>query len=82
MLFVRRFMRTQDREDGLRIGPSRYVGMRAVVLEEIDMVSNTGLVRVEAEEWRAVVDHGSIPEGATVEVVDVRGTRLRVTEVE
>lgn len=82
MLFVRRFMRSQDQEEGLRIGPSRYVGMNAVVLEEIDMVSSTGLIRVEAEEWRAITDRGSIPEGATVEVVAVRGTRLLVTEVE
>lgn len=82
MLFVRRFMRAQDQEDGLRIGPSRYVGMKAVVLEEIDMTSNTGLIRVEAEEWRAITDSGSIPEGATVEVVEVRGTRLLVTEAE
>ncbi|MDE0170452.1 MAG: NfeD family protein [bacterium] len=82
MLFVRRFMRAQDEEDGLKIGPSRYVGMRAVVLERVDMPANSGLIRVEAEEWRAITDGSPIPEGTTVEVVEVRGTRLLVTEVE
>ena len=82
MLFVRRYMRAQDQEDGLLIGPDRYVGMRAVVLETVDMVSNTGRIRVEADEWRAITDGGPIPEGATVEVVELRGTRLVVAEVE
>ena len=82
MLFVRRFMRDQDHADDLKIGPARYVGMRAVVLEKVDMQANRGLIRVDAEEWRAITDGGSIPEGATVEVLEVRGTRLLVTEVE
>ena len=81
MLFVHRFMRGQDQEEGLIIGPGRYVGMRALVLEKIDMSSNTGLVRVEAEEWRAVTDGGPIAEGALVEVTEVRGTRLAVSEI-
>ena len=82
MLFVRRFMRAQDHEDGLKIGPARYVGMRAVVLESVDMVSNTGLIRVEAEEWRAITESDPIPEGSTVEVVEVRGNRLVVAVAE
>lgn len=82
MLFVRRFMKSQDEETGLLIGPTRYLGMKAMVLQRIDMMSNTGLIRVEAEEWRAITEGGPIPEGATVEVVEVRGTRLVVAEVE
>lgn len=82
MLFVRRFMRAQDEEDGLVIGPARYVGMKALVLETVDMAVNTGLVRVEAEEWRAVTDGPPIPEGSLVEVREVRGTRLVVAGVE
>ena len=82
MLFVLRFMRAQDQEDGLLIGPSRYVGMRAVVIEKVDMVANTGRIRVEAEEWRAITDGDPIPEGVTVEVTELRGTRLVVAEVE
>jgi membrane protein implicated in regulation of membrane protease activity len=82
MLFVRRFMRAQDEEDVLVIGPARYVGMRAVVLEKVDASSNTGLIRVETEEWRAVTDGAPIPEGDVVEVMAVRGTRLVVAEIE
>ena len=78
MLVVRRFMRRQDDDQGLLIGPRRYVGMRAVVLESVDMSSNTGLIRVEAEQWRAITDGDPIPEGTPVEVVGVRGTRLVV----
>lgn len=82
MLFVRRFMKAQDQESGLVIGPARYVGMRALVLEKVDMSSNTGLIRVEAEEWRAVTDGAAIAEGSVVEVTEVRGTRLAVSEIE
>ena len=81
MLYVRRFMRAQDREQGLLIGPKRYIGMKAVVLEEVDKATNTGLIRVESEEWRAITDGDPIPVGTMVEVTDVRGTRLGVTEV-
>ena len=82
MLFVLRYMRAQDQEDGLLIGPSRYVGMHAVVLEKVDISANTGRIRVEAEEWRAITDGDPIPESVTVEVIELRGTRLVVAEVE
>ena len=81
-LYVRRFMRAQDEEGGLVVGPGRYVGMEALVLQTIDTGANTGLIRVEAEEWRAVTDGEPIDEGRRVEVVDLRGTRLVVREVE
>lgn len=80
MLYVHRFMRAQDEDAGLVIGPARYVGMRAVVLETVDTGSNTGRIRVEAEEWRAITDGDPIPEGASVEVVALQGTRLVVEE--
>lgn len=81
-LFVRRFMRAQDEEQGLLIGPARYIGMKAVVLEKVDMSANTGLIRVDTEEWRAITNGDPIPRGATVEVVELRGNRLVVAEVE
>ena len=61
MWVVRRFMRSQDEENGLLIGPARYVGMNAVILEEVNMDANTGLIRVEAEEWRAITDGAPYP---------------------
>lgn len=82
MLYVRRFMRGQDEDGGLVVGPGRYIGMEALVLERVDTGSNTGLVRVETEEWRASTDGEPIAEGRTVEVVALRGTRLVVKEVD
>ena len=82
MWAVRVFMRKQDDEQSLLIGPARYVGLQAVVLEEVDMTANTGLIRVESEEWRAITDGAAIPEGASVEVVELRGNRLVVAPAE
>lgn len=82
MLYIRRFMRTQDEDSGLVVGPGRYVGMEALVLETIDTGANTGLIRVEAEEWRATTEGTPIDEGKRVKVVALRGTRLVVSEVE
>ncbi|MYC85335.1 MAG: NfeD family protein [Acidimicrobiia bacterium] len=81
-LYVRRFMRAQDEDGGLVVGPGRYVGMEALVLETIDTGANTGLIRVEAEEWRATSEGARIDEGKRVKVVALRGTRLVVSEVE
>lgn len=82
MLYLRRFMRGQDEDSGLVIGPGRYVGMQAVVIDTVDPQFNTGLIRVEAEEWRAITEGKPLPEGTAVEVVAVQGTRLVVSEVE
>ena len=82
MLYVRRFMKLQDTDDdGIPAGPMRYIGKKAIVLETIDRTANTGRVRVETEEWRAVTEGNPIAEGTSVEVVELRGTRLVVIEV-
>lgn len=79
MLYLRRYIRIQQADEGLKVGPVRYIGMRATVLEEIDMAANTGRIRVESEEWRAIVDGDEVvPAGTTVEVAELRGTRLVV----
>ncbi len=82
MLYIRRFMRAQDEDSGLVVGPGRYVGMEALVLETVDTGANTGLIRVEAEEWRATTDGEPITEGRRVKVEALRGTRLVVSEVD
>lgn len=57
----------------------RVLGKRAVVLQAIDPIANTGMVRVDTEEWRAESVNGdSIPKDSVVEVVGVDGVRLRV----
>jgi membrane protein implicated in regulation of membrane protease activity len=57
----------------------RVLGKRAVVLQAIDPIANTGMVRVDTEEWRAEsVDHSPIAKDSVVEVVAVEGVRLQV----
>lgn len=53
------------------IGSNRLIGAEGIVLEHID-VGDTGIVRIDREEWRAE------PRNATGLAV---GTRIRVTEV-
>ena len=78
MAVLRRFMGRQDRPDDLPVGANRYVGMHARVVEVIDMVNNTGRVRVESDEWRAVSDAGHIEEGSLVRITALQGTKLQV----
>jgi inner membrane protein len=61
----------------------RVLGKRAVVLQAIDPIANTGMVRVDTEEWRAEsVDHTAIAAGSVVEVTGVDGVRLRVRPIQ
>ena len=58
------------------------LGKRAVVLQAIDPIANTGMVRVGTEEWRAAsVDHSPIAKDSIVEVVGVEGVRLQVQRI-
>lgn len=78
LLILRRFMGRQDRPDDLPVGANRYIGLPARVVEVIDTVNNTGRVRVESDEWRAVSDAGRIEEGSLVRVTALHGTKLEV----
>lgn len=62
------------------IGAKRLIGQTATVLEPIPAGGQElGLVRVHREEWRAeTVDGMPVDAGATVRVVEQRGTRLVV----
>jgi len=61
------------------VAGDRVLGKHAVVLQTIDPIANTGMVRVNTEEWRAEnVDGGSIAKDSVVKVVGVDGVRLRV----
>ncbi len=82
MLVLRRFMGRQDSPDALPVGANRYIGMHARAVEVIDVVNNTGRVRVESEEWRAVCEAGRIEEGSLVRVVALVGTKLKVEQLE
>ena len=63
-----------------QVGIDRVLGKKAVVIESINALNGTGIVRVDAEEWRALPEDRTqiIPEKSTVEVLEVNGTRLVV----
>lgn len=64
------------------IGSRRLVNEAAIVLTTIPD-DDIGLIRVGREEWRAEsVDHRTIPAGAKVRILDVRGTRALVAPFE
>lgn len=74
---IARRLNQSDQDEG--IGARRLVGARALVLEDIP-VDDSGLVRVDREQWRAESMEGiPIPAGTTVTVAEVRGTRVVVT---
>ncbi|MCZ7629754.1 MAG: NfeD family protein [Microthrixaceae bacterium] len=74
---IARRLNQSDQDEG--IGARRLVGARALVLEDIPE-DDSGLVRVDREQWRAEsMDQTRIPAGATVTVAEVRGTRVVVT---
>jgi membrane protein implicated in regulation of membrane protease activity len=81
LAYLRRFISRQDEGDQPRIGANRWVGLEGVVLADIEPVSGNGMVKVEAEEWRAVAPQ-PIPAGQKIVVTDVRGARLVVEPLE
>ena len=75
----RRFAERFTKEQPPGIGADRFIGKRAVVIEDIDNLKNTGRVRMGKEEWRAESESGeSIPEGQSVAVTKIDGTHLIV----
>jgi len=61
------------------VASDRVLNRPGVVLIEINPPLGTGMVRVDAEEWRAVSeDGGVIPKGAIIRVLRIDGTRLVV----
>jgi len=78
----RRFAERFSRQQPPGIGADRFIGLRGLVLEEIDSVKNSGRVRLQKEEWRADSEtEETIPVGARVEVVRMDGTHLVVKRV-
>ena len=78
---LRRFADTvSPKEQKAQVGIDRVLGKKAIVIETVDALNGTGIVRVDAEEWRALPEDESqiIPEKSAVEVLKVKGTRLVV----
>lgn len=79
VLVSRKFANKITKEQPPGIGASRFVGKKAVVIEEIDNDNGTGRVRMDREEWRAESDTGDIiPVNSHVETVQIEGTHLIV----
>jgi len=58
----------------------RCVGRAAVVLEEIDNVKGTGLIKVAGQTWSArSADEAVIPAGQSVQTVSIQGAKMFVS---
>jgi len=66
----------------LRTGTAALVGRTAVVLERIANDEDVGCVKLEGETWRARAydEDEVIPEGARVQVVEIRGATALVAQ--
>ena len=71
-------------EQPAKVGVDRVLGKKAVVIEPLNALRGTGIVRVDAEEWRALPEDPTqvIPVNSVVEVISVKGTRLVVRPIE
>ncbi len=75
---LQKWVRREDELDHPTAGATRFVGQRALVLEEVDRVHGRGLVRLETQEWRATTEGGNIAVGTEVIIRGVVGSRLIV----
>lgn len=81
VLCSRKFARQVSPSPASKHNIDEYLGETAVVLQRIDPVANTGMVRVKKEEWRADAPE-VIEEGALVEVTGSEGVHLKVKRKE
>lgn len=73
----RKSMNTMEAPEGA--GVDRLLGVSGMLLEAVpDDPSGSGVVKLAGEQWRAISEGGPIEEGAVVEVIAVRGTRVVV----
>lgn len=79
---LQQFASKDIRGELLPVGAARYIGSSAVVTSTVDRLSGEGRVMMGTEDWRATTDgNKSIAIGTEVRVVEVRGARLVVEEV-
>ncbi|OFW66829.1 MAG: hypothetical protein A2Z12_00640 [Actinobacteria bacterium RBG_16_68_21] len=81
LILLQRFVKRGDQKQH-NVGANRFIGQSARVLEAVDPHRGSGQVRMESETWRATTEGEPIPEGTTVRVTEVRGTRLVVEPIE
>ena len=79
LLLTRPLARSLNERGVNTVGSDRVLNKEAIVLAEINPALGSGMVRVDAEEWRAVTEDGrSIPKGTIVKIIRIDGTRLVV----
>lgn len=79
VLAVRPLTRRFNERQRNFVGSDRVLDKAALVLVAIDPARGTGLVRVDAEEWRAISASGeTIAPDEVVTVLRIEGTRLVV----
>lgn len=79
VLISRTFANKITKTQPAGIGADRFIGKKAIVLQEINNDKGTGRVRMDREEWRAESESGDIiPVDSHVETVQIEGTHLIV----
>ncbi len=79
VLISRKFANKITKAQPAGIGADRFIGKKAVVVEEINNDKGKGRVRMDREEWRAESESGDIiPVDSRVETVQIVGTHLIV----
>ncbi|WP_420639742.1 NfeD family protein [Candidatus Poriferisocius sp.] len=79
-VYLRRFIRRQNKVEQPRVGANRLIDAQGKVLERIDGDEDTGMVRIGGEQWRAVAEAPIEPDTRVV-VTEVQGTRLVVAPI-
>ena len=81
-VFGRRFADRVSVNQPPGIGADRFTDQIGVVIDEINVLNNTGSVRMGQEEWRANSETGEvIPKGTRVRVMRVDGTHAIVKTI-
>ncbi|WP_156354915.1 NfeD family protein [Blautia glucerasea] len=83
LIFTRPVAVRYMNKDVEKTNVERLMGQKAVVIQEIDNLNQTGLIRVGDVEWmaRTKSDDVQIPEKAVVVIKEVQGVKLIVEEV-
>ncbi|MCZ6663070.1 MAG: NfeD family protein [Actinobacteria bacterium] len=81
LAYLRKFMKSQDEGEQSRVGANRWVGEVGTVLNDIDPVTEAGMVTVLREKWRATAAQ-PITAGERIIVTEIQGTRLTVERLE
>ncbi len=83
MLLARRFAQKVTKEPPEKVAVDRLLGEIGLVIEAIDPITDSGMVRIKKDEWRATsVDGSRIEEKTPVRVVKIEGAHLVVERIE